>query len=89
MSAIVRQPSLGSEPRPLTDGHCEWTLRLSVPLTTFIYDDLPTLSGVQARANFYKCGDGLTRPHFLTAFLIHLPKPDFHCPQFFQPIMFE
>ena len=89
MAAITREPSLGSEPRPLTDGHCEWTLGLSVPLATFIHDAMPTLSGMQARANFYKCGDCLTRPHFLTAFPIRLPKPDFHCPQFFQPIVFE
>lgn len=36
--------------------------------------------------NIYKCGDGLMKPHFLSAFPIELPSPDFHRPEFFEKI---
>ena len=35
------------------------------------------------KGNVYKCGDMLPHPHFLSFFPIHLPKPDFHRPDFF------
>ena len=38
------------------------------------------------RANFYKCADKTKRPHFVSWRPIDLPKPDFHCPQFFGEI---
>lgn len=35
------------------------------------------------KANFYKCGDCCSKPHFLSWSPIDLPSPDFHCPAFF------
>ena len=89
MAAISRHSSLGSGIRPLTDGDCAWELSMAIPIATFFHDDLSSLSGRHARANFYKCGDRLTKPHFLTYFPIGLPRPDFHCPDFFGDIVFE
>ena len=46
------------------------------------------LDGRTMRANFYKCGDLLPRPHFLSWNAISLPRPDFHCPEFFGTLRF-
>ena len=62
---------------------------MAIPLATFFHDDLSALSGRRARANFYKCGDRLSKPHFLAYFPIGLPQPDFHCPDFFGDLVFE
>lgn len=40
-------------------------------------------------ANFYKCGDKLQTPHFLSWNPINLEKPNFHCPEFFGTLNFE
>jgi len=47
------------------------------------------LNGKTMRANFYKCGDKLQTPHFLSWAPIDLPKPKFHCPEFFGELVFE
>lgn len=39
--------------------------------------------GVVWRANFYKCGDDTSHPHWLTWSVVDNPEPDFHLPQFF------
>ena len=52
-------------------------------------DEIHSLDGRDMRANFYKCGDKLTTPHFLSWNKIDLPSPCFHCPPFFGQIHFE
>ncbi len=44
--------------------------------------------GVTWRANFYKCGDRTSHPHWLTWSVIDLPEPDFHRPEFFGTLEF-
>lgn len=39
--------------------------------------------GRKMRGNFYKCADRAERPHYGCWAPIDLPKPDFHCPDFF------
>lgn len=41
------------------------------------------------KANFYKCGDKCTEPHFLSMAPIDHPSPNFHCPEFFREIIFK
>ena len=41
---------------------------------------------LKLRANFYKCADMTKRPHFVSWQPIDLPKPNFHCPEFFGEI---
>ncbi|HEX8038127.1 MAG TPA: carbohydrate-binding family 9-like protein [Chryseosolibacter sp.] len=38
--------------------------------------------------DFYKCGDNLPEPHFITWNDVKAPKPDFHLPEFFGRINF-
>jgi len=45
-------------------------------------------SGVKWRANFYKCADNSSHPHWLTWSKIEQQKPDFHLPQYFGELEF-
>jgi hypothetical protein len=46
-------------------------------------------TGVQWRANFYKCGDKTSHPHWLTWSVVDKPEPDFHRPEFFGILEFD
>jgi len=65
-----------------------WTLTVSVPITVFCYHNLATLQHRNACMNFYKCGDDLSRPHYLSWNNIEWPEPNFHLPQFFGKVEF-
>ncbi len=87
--SILRWSSLGSESfgeKPLEGG---WQLALVIPKTIYFQHQVESLSGLRMRGNAYKCGDKLANPHFLSLFPISLPKPQFHCPEFFEPLELE
>ncbi|MDP9076301.1 MAG: carbohydrate-binding family 9-like protein [Bacteroidota bacterium] len=65
-----------------------WELTLFFPFSIFIHQRLGDLPGRACRANFYKCGDELQEPHFLTWAPIVHPYPEFHLPDFFGTIAF-
>ncbi|HEX8021855.1 carbohydrate-binding family 9-like protein [Mucilaginibacter sp.] len=71
-----------------TDGFNTWDLTLLVPFDVFIYHDIKTLNGTTSRANFFKCGDDLPEPHFVSWSNINNPVPDFHLSAFFGTIKF-
>lgn len=66
-----------------------WTLQLKIPLSIFAQSALHSLMGVEATANFYKCGDDLKDPHFVSWKKIETAEPNFHQPDFFGKILFE
>jgi len=66
----------------------QWELLLLIPKTVFSHTRLSSLRGKNTKANFYKCGDGLSAPHFLTWNRIVCPEPDFHRPEFFGSLAF-
>ncbi len=45
--------------------------------------------GVTWKANFYKCADKTSYPHWLTWNPVDHPSPNFHLPQYFGAIVFE
>lgn len=45
-------------------------------------------AGVLWRANFFKCADHTSKPHWLTWSPVDLPEPDFHQPSFFGSLKF-
>ncbi len=49
---------------------------------------IDSLEGKRIPANFYKCGDKLRTPHFLSWNKIEIEKPDFHRPDFFGELHF-
>lgn len=70
-------------------GKKKWNIVLVIPSTVFIEEEIDGLAGIRAHANFYKCGDGLPTPHFLSWHKIDHPSPNFHLPEFFGEIIFE
>lgn len=66
----------------------QWTLTLKIPFTLFYRNDIQNLKGVKATANFYKCGDDLPEPHFVSWNKIEVEEPNFHLPEYFGTIEF-
>ncbi|MGR4838556.1 MULTISPECIES: carbohydrate-binding family 9-like protein [unclassified Bacteroides] len=89
MDKVQRWSSLGSEGFGERVGDCCWEVALVIPYTTFFLHRITSLEGKAIRANFYKCGDKLRTPHFLSWSPIGLEKPDFHCPEFFGVLKME
>ncbi|OHB56936.1 MAG: hypothetical protein A2Y07_02130 [Planctomycetes bacterium GWF2_50_10] len=45
--------------------------------------------GVKWLANFYKCADATSHPHWLTWAKVNKPKPDFHVPESYAELVFD
>ena len=89
LDTVGRWSSLGREPFDTRNGAVAWQLCLALPLGAFYRHTLGSFAGIRAKANVYKCGDKLPRPHFLSFFPIDVAKPDFHRPDFFGDMVFE
>ena len=85
MALIERKCSFPREAFEEKDGLFEWTVELAIPLQLIFREKKPAFPQT-LKANFYKCADKTRKPHFLSWQPIPLPKPDFHCPQFFGEI---
>ena len=88
VSTIRRQPSLGRHPFGERKGEIEWDLALVIPYACLFKHPGYSPAGKTIRANFYKCGDNLTVPHFLSWNPIKTERPDFHRPEFFGTVKF-
>lgn len=86
---VGRWASLGREPFEERVGVCEWEVALLVPYSVFFKHRVESLDGKEVKANFYKCGDELQQPHFLSWNPIRIDNPDFHRPDFFGTLEFE
>lgn len=87
MARIERKCTYPREAFEEKDGLFEWTVEERIPLDLIFPSPISHLQfPLTLRANFYKCADKTKRPHFLSWRPIDLPKPDFHCPQFFGEI---
>lgn len=65
-----------------------WELTVAIPFSVFSHHLLKDIMGKNCRANFYKCGDLLPTPHFISWSPISAPEPDFHLPEFFGALKF-
>ncbi len=88
LSRVETSPSLGKDPIESLDERTKWELQLKIPVATFHFSRIESLSGVDAHANFYKCGDKLKQPHFLSWKPVLCSKPDFHTPRYFGQLSF-
>ncbi|MCL7987511.1 carbohydrate-binding family 9-like protein [Sphingobacterium sp. lm-10] len=68
-------------------GRKTWQMVLAIPFA-ILGQEGRTLSGGFAAANFYKCGDKLPVPHYLSLNPINSPVPSFHSPEYFGEIAF-
>jgi hypothetical protein len=86
---IQVRSTLGSNAIPVQSGHFSWELCVLIPSACFTHDPGISFDGLSGNANFYKCGDELPEPHFVTWNPVGTVQPDFHCPEFFGKIDFE
>lgn len=86
---IQVRSTLGTSPIPVKTGNFAWQLSVLIPASVLIHDPGITLDGLSGNANFYKCGDDLPEPHFLSWNPVGTDQPDFHRPEFFGKIDFE
>ena len=89
LDKVQRWSSLGQEDFEERIGDCSWEVALVIPYSAFFMHNITSLDGKAIRANFYKCGDKLQTPHFLSWNPIDLEKPNFHCPEFFGMLRFK
>ncbi|MBP3775310.1 MAG: hypothetical protein ILA34_08170 [Bacteroidaceae bacterium] len=89
LGSIQRWASLGRAPFEEKAAPVLWEVALIVPYTAFFKHRIRSVRGKTIKANFYKCGDELRTPHFLSWNPIRLEKPNFHCPEFFGELTFD
>ncbi|MBO4264035.1 MAG: hypothetical protein J5871_05085 [Bacteroidales bacterium] len=86
--AIRRWTSL--PPQPFAEKAVdEWQVALAIPVACLFRHAFDKVDGMQAKGNFYKCGDLLSTVHFTTWAPIRTEHPDFHRPEYFVPLSFE
>jgi hypothetical protein len=69
-----------------------WTVEYRLPaeiLRAYLPNAAGPAPGIKWRANFFKCGDDTSHPHWLTWNKIDRPRPDFHVPEGFGEIVFK
>jgi cellulose/xylan binding protein with CBM9 domain len=68
-----------------------WTLSYTLPFSVIAQYGKMTKpqAGVSWRANFYKCVENNSHPHWLTWSVVDSPTPNFHLPQYFGVLQFE
>jgi hypothetical protein len=69
-----------------------WTLEYRLPFAVvrkYCPDASRPAPGVIWKANFYKCADATSHPHWLTWSFVDHPKPLFHLPRCFGTLEFE
>ena len=69
-----------------------WTVEYRLPFAVarkYCADARTPAPGVVWRANFHKCADGSSHPHWLTWSFVDHPTPRFHLPQYFGTLIFD
>jgi hypothetical protein len=69
-----------------------WTLEYRLPFAVvqkYCSDASQPAPDVIWKANFYKCADATSHPHWLTWSFVDHPTPKFHLPQYFGILKFE
>jgi hypothetical protein len=89
IDSIRRMSTLGNSPFPEIEEQTEWQITMAIPWEAYFKHNLKPVSGRKMRGNFYKCGDELAVPHFVSWTKINTEKPSFHQPRFFGGLEFE
>jgi hypothetical protein len=69
-----------------------WTLEYRLPFAVvqkYCSDASRPAPDVIWKANFYKCADATSHPHWLTWSFVDHPTPQFHLPRYFGTLTFE
>lgn len=70
------------------DGDTSWAIILNIPFSLFVGETVTSMKDRICFGNFYKCGDDLPVPHYLSWSPIKHPSPSFHQPGFFGKFVF-
>jgi hypothetical protein len=88
ISKIRRITSAGTSPFKERTGENKWTITIALPFEVFFRHKIKNLKGKTFRANFYKCGDKLSVPHYVTWSPVSTKEPDYHRPEYFGMLKF-
>jgi hypothetical protein len=88
ISRIRRLSSVGEQPVEQREGAFEWTITVAIPVEVFFHHKIEDLKGKTFMANFYKCGDMLKVPHYVTWNPVGTENPDYHQPRYFGMLKF-
>lgn len=89
INSIRRISTLGSTTFKEKKEQTQWQVTVAIPWNVFFKHNLAPVRGRKMRGNFYKCGDELSVPHFVSWTKIDSKKPAFHMPEFFGGLEFE
>ncbi|MEI6970343.1 MAG: carbohydrate-binding family 9-like protein [bacterium] len=91
MAALTVAHSMPAVVDPEVTTPVTWTIEYRLPLhiLTKYCPIVQPAPGVAWRANFYKCADKTSHPHWLTWARVENPYPRFHLPAFFGRLEFE
>ena len=89
IAKIERVSTLGNQPFEEKSGNFDWEIMIRIPVEVLTYSKIKSLSGLKGTANFYKCGDETSIPHYVTWNPVKTKEPDYHRPEFFGQIQFE
>lgn len=89
ITSIRRTSSLGNLPFAEEKVETSWEITIAIPWEAFFNHALKPLQGKKMRGNFYKCGDHLSVPHFVSWTKIKTDNPSFHVPESFGGLEFE
>jgi len=86
---IIISPSMPGIVFPEIEEQAEWSLGFFIPFSLLekYAGQIGDLHGQTWLANFYKCADGSSHPHW--ASWTELPEKNFHLPEHFGEIVFE
>ncbi len=86
---IQIESSLGNQPFAEKTGNFEWEMMIRIPVESLAFSNITSLNGLKATANFYKCGDDTSEPHYVTWNPVGTANPDYHRPEYFGKVEFE
>ncbi|MFC2158292.1 carbohydrate-binding family 9-like protein [Acidobacteriota bacterium] len=88
---IVIAHTMPKKVEPEIESPVVWAVEYRIPYKILKeYTDVtPPSPGVEWRANFYKCADLTSHPHWLTWSPVNFPRPNFHLPEFFGTLVFK
>ena len=89
INSIRRISTLGNATFHEKKEQTAWKITVAIPWKVFFKHNLTPVKGKKMRGNFYKCGDELSVPHFVSWTKIDTEKPAFHMPEFFGGLVFE
>ena len=86
LDSVLTSSTYGRKPFEEIKGDNAWTLRIAIPASALFCGELKTWHCARLKGNFYKCGDALSTPHYITWTPISTPSPDYHRAEFFAEI---